>query len=53
MRLYQDFRGTFQVGVCIQRMDLCLPLEEFVKSDLPKEIISLRDNENTRLTGGL
>jgi cyclic pyranopterin phosphate synthase len=29
VRLYYDRTGTFQVGVCIQRMDLCLPLSDF------------------------
>lgn len=32
VRLYYDRTGTFQVGVCIQRMDLCLPLSDFLSS---------------------
>lgn len=49
MRLYRDRDGCFQVGVCIQRMDLCLPVEEFVRSDLRKEILSLRARELRKL----
>jgi cyclic pyranopterin phosphate synthase len=49
VRLYRDRSGGFQVGICIQRMDLCLPLEEFVGSDLSREIIALRDAEYVRL----
>jgi GTP 3',8-cyclase len=49
VRLYRDRSGGFQVGVCIQRMDLCLPLEEFVGSDLSREIIALRDAEYVQL----
>jgi cyclic pyranopterin phosphate synthase len=50
VRLYRDRKGGFQVGVCIQRMDLCLPLEEFVGSDLSREIIALRDAEYLQLS---
>jgi adenylate cyclase class IV len=49
VRLYRDRDGGFQVGVCIQRMDLCLPVEEFVRSDLRKEILSLREAEFRKL----
>ncbi|HEX4393312.1 MAG TPA: radical SAM protein [Mycobacterium sp.] len=45
VRLYVDRVGTYQVGVCIQRMDLCLPLEEFLASSLPDEIVGLRTTE--------
>lgn len=45
VRLYRDRAGGFQVGVCIQRMDLCLPLEEFVTSSLRDEIVELRHSE--------
>jgi cyclic pyranopterin phosphate synthase len=50
VRLYRDRAGGYQVGVCIQRMDLCLPLEEFVHSDLRREIIKLRDAEYVQLS---
>ncbi|TDW84530.1 cyclic pyranopterin phosphate synthase [Kribbella pratensis] len=49
VRLYRDRVGTFQVGVCIQRMDLCLPVEEFVRSDLREEILALRETEFQKL----
>ena len=45
VRLYRDRAGGYQVGVCIQRMDLCQPLDEFLASDLCQEIIALRDAE--------
>ncbi|MEU0091836.1 radical SAM protein [Kribbella sp. NPDC006257] len=49
VRLYRDRDGVFQVGVCIQRMDLCLPVEEFVRSDLRAEILALREAEYRKL----
>jgi cyclic pyranopterin phosphate synthase len=49
VRLYRDRDGGFQLGVCIQRMDLCLPVEEFVRSDLREEILSLRETEFRKL----
>jgi cyclic pyranopterin phosphate synthase len=49
VRLYRDRRGGYQVGVCIQRMDLCRPVEEFVGSDLSNEILSLRESEFRKL----
>jgi cyclic pyranopterin phosphate synthase len=51
VRLYVDQQGTYQVGVCIQRMDLCLPLEEFLASPLPAEILALRASETRTLEG--
>ncbi len=50
VRLYYDRTGTFQVGVCIQRMDLCLPLAEFLTSPLRTEVLELRNAEHIRLT---
>ncbi|MEV4130038.1 hypothetical protein [Nocardia sp. NPDC049707] len=41
---------AFQVGVCIQRMDLCLPIAEFLTSPLRGEILALRNAEYRRLT---
>ena len=49
VRLYRDRTGRYQVGVCIQRMDLCLPLDEFLTSTLHTEILALRDAEYQRL----
>lgn len=45
VRLYSDAAGGFQVGVCIQRMDLCMPVEEFVRHDVCREIVALRNTE--------
>ncbi|MGW1789219.1 radical SAM protein [Streptomyces tubercidicus] len=50
VRLYRDPLGTFHVGVCIQRMDLCLPLEEFVTSTVCSEIRKLREQDYHDLT---
>lgn len=49
LRLYRTTEGTFMMGVCIQRMDLCLPLERFVRSDLCTEVLRLRENDYARL----
>jgi cyclic pyranopterin phosphate synthase len=48
VRLYYHRTGIYQVGVCIQRMDLCLPAEEFLRSSLPQEILALRGAEYHR-----
>nr|WP_069166719.1 radical SAM protein [Nocardia altamirensis] len=53
VRLYYDQTGTFQVGVCIQRMDLCLPLSKFLTSPLRTEILTLRNAEYNRLAARL
>ncbi|WP_326596614.1 hypothetical protein [Streptomyces sp. NBC_01803] len=45
VRLQRDLTGTFHVGVCIQRMDLCLPVHEFVRSGLCEQIRKPRDQE--------
>lgn len=49
VRPYYDRTGRYQVGVCIQRMDLCLPLDEFLTSPLRAEILALREAEYQRL----
>jgi molybdenum cofactor biosynthesis enzyme MoaA len=51
IRLYRDRCGTYQVGVCIQRMDLCMPVDEFVKHDLCREVLALRRAESRQLAG--
>ncbi|GAB3167641.1 hypothetical protein GCM10027059_28960 [Myceligenerans halotolerans] len=48
-RLYYDRDGQYHVGVCIQRMDLCMPVEEFLTSPLRGEILALRETEHSRL----
>jgi molybdenum cofactor biosynthesis enzyme MoaA len=49
VRLYYDRMGRYQVGVCIQRMDLCAPLDEFLAGRLPAEILAFRETEYRRL----
>jgi molybdenum cofactor biosynthesis enzyme MoaA len=50
VRLYRDRGGRYLVGVCIQRMDLCLPVAEFIASPLRREILRLREREYATLT---
>lgn len=50
LRLYRDRAGRYLVGVCLQRMDLCTTVEQFVDSPLHREIIEFRDAEYRRLT---
>lgn len=50
-RLYKARDGRWMVGVCIQRMDLCQPLPEFLASELPGEITGLRTTEHAQLAG--
>jgi cyclic pyranopterin phosphate synthase len=53
VRLYLARDGRWMVGVCIQRMDLCLELDEFLDSPLRAEIVALRDREYAELGGDL
>jgi cyclic pyranopterin phosphate synthase len=53
VRLYRDQSGRYQVGVCIQRMDLCMPVEDFVVSELCNEIVEFREAEYDALIKGL
>lgn len=38
LRLYVTNENKYLVGVCINRMDLVMPVKEFVNSELAKEI---------------
>ncbi|MEV5983523.1 radical SAM protein [Streptomyces sp. NPDC052051] len=49
LRLYRATDGPFMVGVCIQRMDLCMSLGEFVMSQRCREVAAFRDDETARL----
>ncbi|MBO8195595.1 radical SAM protein [Streptomyces oryzae] len=49
VRLYRDPKGIFHVGVCIQRMDLCLPVDEFVNGPLCDEIREVRERDRRDL----
>jgi cyclic pyranopterin phosphate synthase len=42
VRLYRDKEGVYRVGVCIQRMDLTSPIEEFMRSNLYNEVQEMR-----------
>lgn len=53
VRLYRDRSSTYQVGVCIQRMDLCRSLDGFLASGLPEEIRRFRQVDYSRLTAEL
>ncbi|WP_326688945.1 radical SAM protein [Streptomyces sp. NBC_01795] len=50
VRLYRDTTGVFHVGVCIQRMDLCLPVEEFAAGEACAEVARLRESDLRDLT---
>ncbi|MEU8351231.1 radical SAM protein [Streptomyces sp. NPDC048845] len=50
VRLYRDPDGRFHVGVCIQRMDLCLPVTEFVAGEACEEVLRLRESDLRDLT---
>ncbi|WP_329156536.1 radical SAM protein [Streptomyces anulatus] len=50
VRLYRAAVGPFMVGVCIQRMDLCVSLGSFVMSRLCREVTTFREQEMARLT---
>ena len=44
-RLYVDKAGNYKVGVCLQRMDLVSDVNTFVKSDLNRQVLELRETE--------
>lgn len=47
LRLYIDQYGNYQVGVCIQRMDLTMPISDFMSSSLAREVASLQSFQHT------
>lgn len=49
IRLYVDTDNVYKVGVCIQRMDLVMDLDEFVESDLCTDVLELRKREYEQL----
>lgn len=51
VRVYIDDKGAYRVGVCIQRMDLTTPIEQFFQSDLPHAIKNLREDEYMKMVG--
>lgn len=50
VRLYRDTAGDFHVGVCIQRMDLCQPVQEFITGGACAEVVRLRESDFRYLT---
>ncbi|WP_420112963.1 radical SAM protein [Pseudactinotalea sp.] len=50
VRLYLTDQGEYMVGVCIQRMDLCIPVAELSKSGIVEEVQAFKDAEVRRLT---
>lgn len=49
VRLYKDQYNQYHVGICIQRMDLCMPVDDFIKSDICNEILEFREKEYNEL----
>jgi cyclic pyranopterin phosphate synthase len=49
IRLYLTEQGTYMVGVCIQRMDLCVPVDELPRSGIVDEVRAFKDAEVRRL----
>ena len=50
VRLYVDQEENYKVGVCLQRMDLTVALDDFVTGSLSREIVDFRNNEYNALT---
>lgn len=53
MRMYTGRDNQYRVGVCIQRMDLTRPLDEFLASSLPQEVNQHRIDEYEHLAESL
>jgi cyclic pyranopterin phosphate synthase len=49
LRLYRDRGGRYLVGVCLQRMDLCQPIEDFLRGPVSAEILRYRQVDRDRL----
>ncbi|MCH5585793.1 radical SAM protein [Shimazuella sp. AN120528] len=49
IRMYKDHIGGYQIGVCIQRMDFCQPLDQFIESNQAKEIVNFQKSEYDRI----
>ncbi|MFD6464801.1 radical SAM protein [Streptomyces goshikiensis] len=50
VRMYRAKDGPYMIGVCIRRMDFCVPIGEFAMSPRAREIQAFRDDETARLT---
>ncbi|MEU3406922.1 radical SAM protein [Streptomyces sp. NPDC006670] len=49
VRMYRAKGGPYMIGVCIRRMDFCVPIGEFVMSQRAREVQAFRDDETARL----
>ena len=49
-RLYVDTDGQYRVGVCLQRMDLTAPIDDFLSGPLSQQVVDLREREYTDFT---
>ncbi|TQF05863.1 radical SAM protein [Kitasatospora acidiphila] len=50
IRLYLTEQGEYMAGVCIQRMDLCVPVAELSRSGIVEEVRAFKDAEVRRLS---
>ncbi|GAB7186174.1 hypothetical protein ATKI12_6005 [Kitasatospora sp. Ki12] len=50
IRLYLTEQGEYMVGVCIQRMDLCVTVADLPRSGIVEEVLAFKDAEVRRLT---
>lgn len=49
MGLYRARDGNYLVGVCIQRMDLCWPIDDFLGHPVAEEILRFRETDHAKL----
>ncbi|MEU0237319.1 radical SAM protein [Nocardiopsis sp. NPDC006198] len=49
LRLYRDRYGRYLVGLCLQRMDLWQPLEDFLNGPVSTEILGFRQDDHDGL----
>ena len=45
IRVYSDINEKYKVGVCLQRMDLTMNINDFIKSGVSDDINELRLSE--------
>jgi cyclic pyranopterin phosphate synthase len=53
LRMYRGTDKVDRIGVCIQRMDLTLPITDFLKSGIPEEVMKLRIDDYNNLCHNL
>jgi len=52
-RLYVDTDKQYRVGVCLQRMDLTAPIDDFLSGPLSQQVVDLRKQEYSSLLGAI